>query len=61
MDGVIYTVKGGTKRQHQVFDDTVCALKYLFPSLPGESKDLANVKKHLEEEGEWTRNKEVLG
>ena len=27
MDDVISVVQGGTKRQHQVFDGTVCALK----------------------------------
>ena len=35
-------------------------IKWRFPSLPGESKDLASVKKVLAGEGDWTCVKEVL-
>ena len=38
MDDVISAVQGVPDCQHQVFDGTVCALKWLFPSLPGELK-----------------------
>ena len=47
--------------QHRVFDCTVRALKWLFPSLPGELKDLTSVKKLVAGEGGWTCVKEVLG
>ena len=39
MDDVISVVQGGLDRQHRVFDGTVRALKWLFPSLPGELKE----------------------
>ena len=45
MYDVISIVQGGPKLQHRVFDGTVYALKWLFTSLPGESKDLLSVKK----------------
>ena len=47
--------------QHRVFDGTVCALKLLFPSLLGELKDSASVKKLVAGEGGWTCVKEVMG
>ena len=37
------------------------ALKWLFPSLPGESKDYVIVNKLLAVEGDWTCDKKVLG
>ena len=52
--------KGGEERQHRVFDSTVRALKWLFPSLPGEAKDSVSVKKLLAGEGDWECVKEVL-
>ena len=42
MDDVIAVAQGGAERQHRVFDSTVRALKWLFPSLPGEAKDLVS-------------------
>ena len=54
-------VQGGPDYQHQVFDGIFRALKWLFPSLPGELKDLASVKKLVAGEGDWTCVKEVLG
>ena len=47
IDDVIAVVQGGAERQHQVFDSTVHALKWIFPSLTGKSKDLVSVKKLL--------------
>ena len=38
MDDVIYLVQGRADHQHRVFDITGHALKWLFSSLPGESK-----------------------
>ena len=61
MDDVISVVQGGPERQHRVFDGTARSLKYLFPSLLGESKDSVSVKKLLAWEGKWTYIKEVLG
>ena len=61
MDDVISVVQGGPDRQHRVFDCTVRALKWIFPSLPGELKDLGSVKKLVAGEGDWTCVKEVLG
>ena len=61
MDDVISVVQGGPDRQHQVFDGTVRALKWLFPSLPGELKDSVSVKKLVAGEGDCTCVKEVLG
>ena len=53
--------RGGVDHQHRVFDGTVRALKWLFPSLPGGLKDLVSVKKLVAGEGDWTCVKEVLG
>ena len=61
MDYVISAVQGAPDHQDQVFDGTVCSLKWLFPSLPGELKDLVSVKKLVAGEGDWTCVKEVLG
>ena len=61
MGDFISAVQGGPDRQHQVFDGTVCAVKWLFPSLPGELKDSVSVKKLVAGEGDWTCVKEVLG
>ena len=54
MDNVISAVQGGPDREHRVFDGTVRALKWIFPSLPGELKDLVIVKKLVAGEGDWT-------
>ena len=51
MDDVISAVQGGPDCQHLVFDGTVRALKWLFPSLPGELKNSVSVKKLVEIEG----------
>ena len=47
MDDVISAVHVRTERRHQVFDRILCALKWLFPSIPGEAKDSVIVKKLL--------------
>ena len=57
MDDVITAVQGGADRQHKVFDGTVQALKWLFPSLPGENNDSVRVKKLMSGEGNWTCQK----
>ena len=61
MDDVISVMQGGPDHQHRVFDGTFRALKWLFPSLPGELKDLVIAKKLVAGEGDWTCVKEVLG
>ena len=61
INDVISLVQGGPNRQHQVFDGTVRALKWLFLSLPRELKDSVSVKKLVAGEGDWTCVKEVLG
>ena len=58
---VISVVQGGAKRQHQLFDSAVRALKWILPSLQGEAKDLVSVKKLLAREGGWSCVKEVHG
>ena len=60
LNDIISAVQGGPERQHQVFNRKVCALKCLFPSLPGRSKDSVSDKKLLTVEGGWTCAKEVL-
>ena len=61
MDDVISSVQGGAERQHQVFDSTVHALKWLFPSITREAKDSVSFKNLLAGEGDWEYVKEVLG
>ena len=60
MDDVISAVQGVQDCQHQVFDGTVRALKWLFLSLPGELKDSVNLKNLVAKKGDWTCVKEVL-
>ena len=45
MDNVISEMQEGPDCQHRVFDGTVRALKWLFPPLPGDLKDLVSMKK----------------
>ena len=59
MGDVISTMQGGPELQHRVFDSTVCALKWLLPSLPRESKYLVIFKKLLLGEGDWACAEEV--
>ena len=61
MNNVISVVQGVPDHQHQVFDGTVRALKWIFPSLPGEIKDSVSAKELVVGEGDWTCVKEVLG
>ena len=61
MDGVISVVQGGQDCQHQVFVGTVCALRWLFLSLPGELKYSVSVNNFVVGEGDWTCVKDVLG
>ena len=61
MDDVISVVQCGTYRQHQVFDGTVRALKWIFLSLPGYSKDSVRIENLIAGEGDWICVKEVLG
>ena len=61
MDDIVSAVQGVPDLQRRVFDGTVRALKWLFPSFPGELKDLVSMKKLVAVEGGWTCVKEVLG
>ena len=61
MDDVITVVQGRPERQRQVFNSTFQALKWLFPSLPGEFKGSVITKKLKTGKGDWTCVKEVLG
>ena len=47
MDNVILAVQWGPDCQHQFFGGTVRALKWIFPSLPGDLKDSVSVKNIL--------------
>ena len=47
MDNLIFTNQGGAAQQHMVLYLTLCTLKEIFPSVPGEIKDLASPKKGL--------------
>ena len=60
MDDVITAVQGGPDRQHEVFCGTVRALKWIFPSLPGETKDFVIVMKLMAGKGDWTYVKDFL-
>ena len=50
----------GPDGQHLVYDGIVCAVKWLFPSLPGDLKESVRVKNIVAGEGDWTCTKEVL-
>ena len=49
----ISVVQVGSKRQHQVFDVTVCALKWLLPSFPVNNKELVRVKTGPTQKRSW--------
>ena len=59
MGDVITAVQGRADRQREVFDGMVRALKWLFPSLPGETKGSVSVKKLMADKGNWIYEKEV--
>ena len=62
MDCVISAVLIGPERQHRVFDSIVRALRWIFLSLPGETKDSVSIKKLLGGgEGDCICAKEFLG
>ena len=61
MDDLITGVQGVPERHCQVFDRTVRALEWIFPSFLGESKYPMTVKKLKAGEGNWTYVMEVLG
>ena len=44
MDDMIEVVQGGAEQHFQVFDSTLRDLKWIFPPLPGGTKDLAIMK-----------------
>ena len=51
-DDMIKAVQGGPDRQRQFFDGPVPSLKWLFPSLPRETKDSVSAKKLKVGEGD---------
>ena len=57
----ISAVQVGPGKQHRFFDLTVLSLKWIFLSLPGDSKDSVRVKKLLAGEGDCNCVKEFLG
>ena len=61
MDDIVSKVQVGPEQQHQVFDCTVFSLKWLFPSLPVESKHSVSVETILTGQSNWTCDKEVMG
>ena len=62
MDYVITAVQGGGGQTNNanIFNGAVWALKWIFPTLPGETKDSVSVNNLMAGEGNWTRKKEVL-
>ena len=40
--------RGGAERQHQVFESTARAIRWILPSLPREAKDSVSAKKLLD-------------
>ena len=61
MDDVITSFQVRADPQREVFGYTVQALKWLFPPLPGKTKDSVSVKNLMAGEGDWTCVKEFLG
>ena len=61
MDNLIWASPGGTAQQQRVLELTLCALKEILPSITGEIKDSASLKKGLAGYWEWKKTKEILG
>ena len=61
MGDVITALQGGAEQQREVFDGTIQALKWIFLSLPGETKYSVSIKRLMAGKGNWTCKKEVLG
>ena len=58
---LITDVQGGRDRQREVFDGTVWALEWFFPSLPTKTKDPVSLKNLMAGEVDWTCVKEFWG
>ena len=61
MDDILCDAQGDPTIQHRVYDPTIRSLKEISPSLPGEAKDFAILKKSLAEDKEQATIKEILG
>ena len=61
MDDLICANQWGTAQQQRILDLTICALKDIFPSLPGEIKYSTSLKKGLAGDWGWKKNKKILG
>ena len=61
MDDMITSMQRGLDQQLEVLNGTFWSLKWLFPSLPGKTKDYNSIKKMMAGKGNWTYTKEVLG
>ena len=60
MDNLICANQGGASQQHRILVLTLCTLKKIFPSVPGEIKDSTSLKKRLARDWGWKTTKEVL-
>ena len=61
MDDLLCSAQGYPTQQHRVSETTICSLKEISPSLLGEVKDSAILKKALARYGDWATIKEILG
>ena len=61
MDDLICTNQEGASQQHRILDLTLCTLKKISPSVPGEIKDSTSLKKGLARDWVWKTTKEILG
>ena len=60
MDNLICANQGGAAQQHRILDLTLCTIKKIFPSVPGEIKYLTSLKKGLARNWGWKTTKEIL-
>ena len=61
MEDLLCDNQGYAAQQQRVSDMIIRSLKDILPSVLGEIKELASLKKALEGNGDWKTTKEILG
>ena len=61
MDNLICAAQGDATQKQRVSELMLRSLKEICPSIPGEIRDSARLKKVLDGDGDWMETKYILG
>ena len=61
MDDLICANQVGAAQQQRILDLTLCTLKKIFYSVPGEIKGLTSINKGLARDWGWKTTKKIIG